>query len=264
MFRRRRSRLSDTIREATDPQLRSLRAEIAERQEAIAGLELELFEMRSSLAEFERALEARVRPLERQLNELSDELAKARREAERRAQWGERANQEGTPDVVSQFERAWRPSSPKAAERAAPAPSAERTSLRALYRELAKRFHPDLTTDPDQKQWREAVMAEINEAYQAKDLAALRALQDRPDRPPPAVEKTSEQLSVELQAEVIRLDAVIAKLKRQLDELAASELAQLQLSVSMARQAGRDLLAEIARDLEREIAEVKVELAALA
>lgn len=264
MFRRRRSRLSDTIRGATDPHLRSLRTEISERQERIAQLELELFEMRSEVAEFERLLQARIRPLERELERLTHDLAKARREAERRAQWGSRADEEGIPDVVSQFERAWRKeSAPQPAPRRE-APSPERSNLRALYRELAKRFHPDLTTDPEQKMWREGVMAEINAAYQSKDLAALRALQDRSDRPPPPVDKTSEEQTIEMQAEVIRLDGVIAKLQRQLNELAASELVQLQLSVSMAKQSGRDLLAEIARDLEREIAQVKVELATLA
>lgn len=264
MFRRRRTRLSDAVREATDPHLRSLRKELAQRQELIAQLELELFEMRSSLAEFERTLEARVRPLERQLARLKQQLEQARHQAERRAQWGDRADDEEIPDVVSQFERAWNP--PPSQRQAPPpkAPSAEQAGLRELYRELAKRFHPDLTTDPEQKKWRERMMAEVNQAYQAKDLAALSALRDRPDQPPPAVEKTSEEVTTDLQAEIIRLDGVITKLKRQLDELAASELVQLQLSVSMAKQAGQDLLADLAHDLEREIAHVKVELTALA
>lgn len=264
MFRRRRSRLSDTIREATDPHLRSLRDEVAQRQEQVAELELELFEMRASLAEFERLLEARVRPLERQLHDLHRQLKQARHAAERRAQWGDRADEEGIPDVVKQFERAWRPRRETTARRQTTTSNVEQSSLRQLYRQLAKRFHPDLTTDPEQKQWREALMAEVNQAYQAKDLAALQALADRPDRAPQPVERSGEELSTDLQAEVIRLDGVIAKLKRQLDELAASELAQLQLSVSMAKQSGQDLLAELALDLEREIAQVKAQLAALA
>jgi predicted nucleic acid-binding Zn-ribbon protein len=109
MFSRRRRTLSDTIRDATDPNIRSLRAEISKRQEKVAELELELFDLRVSLAEFERELEARVRPLERQLTELQAELNKARRQAERRAQWGERADLEDTPDVIEQFERTWQP-----------------------------------------------------------------------------------------------------------------------------------------------------------
>lgn len=264
MFRRRRSRLSDSIREATDPHLRSLRNEVADRQEQVAQLELELFEMRSSLAEFERLLQARVRPLERQLDELHKQLKLARHQAERRAQWGDRADASETPDVVSQFERAWQPRRPSSEPRPVTAPTAERADLRELYRQLAKRFHPDLTTDPDQKKWREQVMAEINEAYQAKDLAALQALRAQPDQAPSAVEKSAEEVSTDLQAEVIRLDGVIARLQRQLHELAASELAELQLAVSMAKQSGQDLLADLAHDLEREIAQVKVELAALA
>jgi hypothetical protein len=107
-------------------------------------------------------------------------------------------------------------------------------------------------------------MAEINQAYEAKDLAALQRLQDQPDQPQKTAPKSAEELAAEMQAEVIRLDGVIAALERELAELVGSELAKLQLSVSMAGQIGQDLLAELARDLEMEIARIKVQLAALA
>ena len=64
-------------------------------------------------------------------------------------------------------------------------------------------------------------------------------------------------------AEVIRLDQLITNLSRRMNELSNSALAQLQLDVSMARQSGQDMLSQIAKDLELEIARAKAELAAI-
>ena len=258
--RRNRSSLSSTIRQATDPQLRSLRAKISDRQDTVAELELELFDMRVSQEEFERQLGIRVRPLERQLAQLEAQLRESRHEAERRAQWGKDLKE--APDVVRQFERAWTTSGAQTQQpRAAPKP--EQSELRALYRELAKRFHPDLTTDSQEKEWREEMMSAVNAAYSGHDLNALLELQQRPDRPPQKVTQSGEEILAEMAAEVLRLDQLIVKLNRQLDELSSSALAQLQLDVSMARQTGQNLLGQMARDLELEIARAKAELASI-
>ena len=79
--RRNRSSLSDTLRDAADPEIRSLKAKISERQDIVAELELELFDIRVSLEEFERKLEVRIRPLERQLADLRAQLRNSRHEA---------------------------------------------------------------------------------------------------------------------------------------------------------------------------------------
>ncbi len=258
--RRNRSTLSSTIREARDPELRALRQQISERQETVAELELELFDLRVSLGKFESQLEQRIRPLERELADLQAQLRKSRHEAERRAQWG--IGLEEAPDVIRQFEQAWTPGASKAEPRA-PAKRPEPSALKSLYRELAKRFHPDLTTDPEEKAWREEVMAAVNEAYQSQNLQALHELQQQPDRPPSRVGQTRDELLAELSAEVLRLDRLIAKLRRHLDELSGSGLAQLQLDVSIARQSGQDLLGQIAREIQLEIAKTKAEITAL-
>ena len=49
--------MTHTLREAADPEIRSLRAKISERQDTVAELELELFDIRVSLEEFERRRE---------------------------------------------------------------------------------------------------------------------------------------------------------------------------------------------------------------
>ncbi len=47
------------------------------------------------------------------------------------------------------------------------------TETKKLYHALAKLFHPDLTSDPDDKQWREQLMSQINAAYAERDIATL-------------------------------------------------------------------------------------------
>ena len=256
--RRNRSSLSDTLREAADPEIKTLRAKISDRHDTVADLELELFDIRVSLEEFERKLEVRIRPLERQLADLQTQLRKSRHDAERRAQWGKDLEQ--APDVVKQFERAWTPGQqhPKKPRKTS---APEKSELKALYRELAKRFHPDLTTDPEEKKWREEMMAAVNAAYQNQDLNALLDLRQQPDRNPERVSQTREELLAKMAAEVLRLDQLIAKLNRSMNELSNSSLAQLQLNISMARQSGQDMLSQIVKNLELEIARASAELA---
>ncbi len=104
-------------------------------------------------------------------------------------------------------------------------------------------------------------MAAVNAAYQIQDLHALLELRQQPDRQPERVNLTREELLAKMAAEVLRLDQLIAKLNRTMNELSNSSLAQLQLNVSMARQSGQDLLSQIAKDLELEIARASAELA---
>lgn len=274
MFTRpRRSKLSRALQEATDPDLRSLRTEVVRRHERIAELELELFDLRVSLAEFERELEIRIRPLERQLDDLRARLDQLRRAAAKKAQWGDRASQAEIPDVVEQFRKAWTPQFPQDPTPPKPAPSElQQTELRSLYRELAKRFHPDLTTDPDRKRWREEMMARVNLAYESNDLNALRALQNETERAgidtpidgSAELAEVRDQILTNIHAEIQRLDRVIAGLHAELDRLERSEVAQLKLDVVKARLNEYDLLALMAREFESQIAQAKAELASRA
>ena len=259
--RRRRDSLKQAIEEASDSELKTLKAEVAERQERIAELELELFDARASVARFEREFERRVRPLERKLRALQKELREATHRAEREAQWGKRVHEEDTPDVVEQFRKAWTPGEAveTAQVEATPEePAAE--ELKRLFRQLAKRFHPDLTADPDRKLWRQQMMAKVNEAYAAKDLAALQALARKSEETEPEQPKTREAILAELTMERRRLDRIVISLERELEWLMRSDLVQLQLEASIARRAGKDLLGEMVSALQLQIAEVEAEL----
>lgn len=262
-FRGRRSGgLRRALERARDPELSALDEALSERRSRVAELELELFELRSELAEFEAELNRRLAPLEARRDQLQEQLRAARLQAARRAQWGERADSDDIPeDVIEQFRKTWRRSGTVARKRKLPRISAqEEQEIKRLYRALAKRFHPDLTTDPQEKSRREKIMAEVNQAYTEKNLAQLRQLQSKPDAQEQADERSREKVLADLRAEVRRLEGVIRELETTLRNLTHSRLVQLKLEASFARSQGRDLLRDMEQDLRQEIAELQVEL----
>ncbi len=255
-------------RPSADPELDQLQAEVVKRQEQVAAVELELLEFN----QFNQEIETRLGPWQRRVADLETAVADARARATRRAMWGERAEAGTAPeDVVEQYKRAWTQSAepPPPAPPPAPAPADElhEAKIKTLYRQLAKRFHPDLASTPEAKAARAGRMAEINAAYAARDWAKLQAIADEPDQPrPPAVEaprpKTRAEMVQELQREIARLDGVLAQLDHMLTHELSQSLVDFKLEADLARRAGRDLLAELELDLRAEVARLEGELAA--
>jgi hypothetical protein len=266
MFQKRNRRsLKQALDRAGDSDLRGLETNVAERQERVAQLQFELSDMQADLERFEREYEAQVGSFQLRLISLEAEVEQARLRAAHRAQWGDRADSpDYNADVVEQFRRTWAPRE-KPPEPQPPEPVSDETKaeLKQLFRTLAKRFHPDLVTDPEEKRRREKVMAQVNDAYAAQNLTAMKKLAQKPDRPEATADKTREQIMVDLKAEIVRLDRVVLALDRELQELVNSHTVRLMLEVSIAEREGRNLLAEMAADIRAEIARLEVELASL-
>lgn len=61
-------------------------------------------------------------------------------------------------------------------------PEEQALEMRACYRDLARRFHPDLADNDDERALRQEIMLRINHAWQCQDLDALRALDQELDQ----------------------------------------------------------------------------------
>lgn len=263
--RRRRGFLREAVRQSQDVELNALERELTRRQERVADLELELFDARADVRRFEAEVEGRLGASRRRLAELERELLQARRQAAHRAQWGAREDSpDFSADPVEQFERTWRQDRPVRPAPAKPIEDADtRAEIKAVYRRLAKRFHPDLTTDLAEKDWRKGIMAEVNQAYAASDLTALQAFDKRPDRAVELAPKTRDETLAEIAAEIKRLERLIHQLEEELRLVIHSPSLQLKLETTMARRQGRDILGEMASELRVEIARLEAELANL-
>ncbi len=266
-FWKRSSKKSDdqkALRKVEDPLLEALRARVEKRQEHVAVLELEFFNTQVELGEFTRRTEERLTPLENRLEALKIQVKEARE-----ARWGFHKPKPRTTrfgdDLGGAFGGAEQgthrpPSSANQAKADLFHNPKMEAKIKNLFRELAKRFHPDLTADLEEKAWREQVMTEINKAYAARNLEALQEMAERPDRAPSANGRSREEVIAEMKVEITRLDEVILGLERRIAGVDASPAMQLKLETTLARQNGRDLLSDLVKGLEKEIAELEAEL----
>lgn len=118
----------------------------------------------------------------------------------------------------------------------------EDITLRQLYRALARLIHPDLATDPADRNRREAVMRMANAANEARDIEQLNRLLAIWSRP----QDTSDVRDLAtLKARVAERDVKHAELERQLEALKNAALGK------MIRRPKTELAKYIKREEER-------------
>ncbi len=178
----------------------------AEYHARVGALFVELDRLRLAIAEYERRiLRLRAEPsadstkIEEEIRVEFHDRHEEVRSAEEEARRHERAYQEeaNRPDLDE--------------------PAAE--DLRGVYRELAKRYHPDLARTDEERSRREDVMRRVNAAFKRGDIAALRTIEQEAAAEDPTFETRpiTEKLAWAAR-EVTRLGRVLAYLG---DELAA-------------------------------------------
>lgn len=262
---RRRGSLSRALGKGADSELESLNKQLNVRQEKIAELELELFDTRASMHGFVVEMESRVGPIQIRIARLQVQVEEARRQSAYNAQWKDRADApEYRNDVQEQYRRAWTPGIKKPAPYIiTPRKEEDVQPLKNFYRQLAKRFHPDLTTDIKEKEIRQVVMAEVNAAYAAADLAALEKIAAQPERLVGETTHSRTQLILELHREIERLDQLILNLEQEVTDLYNSEQLQLTMQANLAAHDGRDLIQELVAEYQLEFEQLQQELARL-
>ena len=134
-------------------------------------------------------------------------------------------------------------------------PSAD---LKSLFREAAKRIHPDFAKDEADRQLRTRLMAQANEAYSQGDAGTLKRILDEFGNSPESVQ--GEGVGAELVRIIRQIHQAkknIAAIELELGKLRASEIAQLRQDVEKSEQDGRDLLAELATNVRERIADAR-------
>jgi hypothetical protein len=213
-----------------DLELPYRRAELAALRAALSGRELELAHLRVQLHSFEGRYIRQVGVLYVQLDEWEDHLAELLA-----------SRNPAKPEAAEPTEGYW--TADRLAEQAIPEPEPV-LNLRALFREVAKRIHPDLATSAQDERRRTQLMAQANDALRRQDADLLHRMLHGHDlvlhRETPAVELARIlQLIAQTEADLAGLDAVFTA-------LATSEMAQLRETTVRAALLGRDHLAEMA------------------
>lgn len=224
-------------------QLATVRAALAER-------EAELAQIRAQLKTFEGRYLRQVGVLYAELDELEARIAErevalydsdsARRRAEET-----RSRAQETHDAA--FGEA------REAEEFDPPPN-----LKTLFRDVAKRIHPDFARDDAEQRHFTLLMARANQAYSRGDTEALQRLLDdhREINAFIAGEGAAAEI-LRITRQISHAERDIVTLDTEQHMLLASDIAHLQLDAEAAACEHRDLLTELASSLREQIADAQ-------
>ena len=153
------------------------------------------------------------------------------------------------------------PTPPSAALRACFGRGLRRTDLKSMYRDLAKRAHPDLAVDETDRAARSTLMTEINDAYARSDLPVLRTILAQVSGS--SLPQAGAGDAKWLRAEIDRLDQVIASIRAEIAELNRSDWMAMKLDAALARSRGIDWFDRARREIAERAADRRAELDAL-
>jgi hypothetical protein len=223
--------------------------ELAQLESELAQCELDLATERAELYAFEtrylRVVGARYAELDQIQVQIAEQLAK-------RQPNDQAANERATRAREQAEESARTARAAQSPDR--PADFRPPENLKRLYREAAKRIHPDLTTDPEARERRQHLMAEVNRAYEEGNATRLQAILKDWECSPELV------VGGGVAAELVRTIRKIAQIKNRLNssiaemaQLRQSDLLELKCNVERAEVEGIDLLSEMASKIDRQI-----------
>ena len=123
--------------------------------------------------------------------------------------------------------------------------------LKRLYREIAKQVHPDLAESESDRELRNRIMSEVNQAFQKCDEKRLQEIIEEWQLRPESVK--GDDVGAKLVRTIRKLAQIEGRLKAIEDEflvLAQSDLYKLHSELLRANQSGRDLLTEMAANID--------------
>ena len=215
-------------------------ADAARLRDRLAEIEAEQAALEAELAIFHAEYARRVLTILAQVHELDARILARSGDAAAAGEARTRARRE-TSEAASV------PATP------GPVPTAD---LKRLFRDAAKRMHPDLAPDPEVRAHAEAFMKRLNDAYRAGDGEAIADLMRQWAASPYG---DGEPLAGA--PRIAGLNAAVRRAQQRLDEVRGSKLADLMEQTMAAAAEGSDHLGELRAGAEAALAAARARLA---
>jgi hypothetical protein len=208
-----------------DAELFRRRAELANLRAKLSARELDLDHLRAQLNSFEGRYIRQVGVLYIQLDEWEDRIAELHNPTQPQPETLE-PETEPEPD---------------------PEPDTAALDLKSLFREVAKRIHPDRARSAHDELHRNHLMSQANAAFLRSDADLLQRMLNGYD---PSTDAGDDQTAADqlarLTEQIAQTEQDLLTLNAEIEALAASEMADLRDRTVSAALDGRDLLAELA------------------
>jgi hypothetical protein len=217
----------------------------------LIDLELQLANLRGELGAFERLYLKRVGVLYAELDEIEAQIAELTARQDTANPKAQEAAKEARARAESRSDAA--ELAVKEVTRFSPS-----SSLKSLYREVAKRIHPDLAVNDADRAKRQRLMAQANLAYENGDEAKLRAILEEYESSPESVfgEGTAMDL-VRIIRQVAQVKRRLVTIDAEMEQIRSSELFRLKKQVDEGTKGGRDVLNEMAVGVKAQVDERK-------
>ncbi len=246
--------------------IEELRGLIADLEAEVVEAEVKLAEEISAVNAFEFKLRAGVSQLMDRLERLGQEIAELRKQIRRHYEFA--ADEPGDfdfQDVEEAFHEPrldyhdYRFHSSMPEPPAATLDADEAAELKQLYRQLARRFHPDMGVGADDRAYRTQMMMAINAAYAAGDLERLKELALEPDVTDLGAITDDEEMVAFLLRELARLQRRLNEINDELVLVQEKKHYRLMMQAQRAEAKGQDWLAVMKAQLQEEVARKLVE-----
>jgi hypothetical protein len=235
-----------------DRELARKRDEQAAIEGELADRELRAANLRAELGAFERRYLHFVGSRYAELDELNAQVA----ERIAQAQPNNARAQQAARDARARAATTKSTAGEKSAQE--PRPFHASPELKRLYRDIARRIHPDLTTDRDDRVKRQDLMAQANQAYELGDEAQLMRIVTEYECSPEAVK--GDGMGADLIRVIRRVSQArsrLSQIEAELQELLRSDLNQLKTRVDEAEASGRDIVGEIVAKVDEQVDQAK-------
>jgi hypothetical protein len=241
-----------------EDQLANLRLKILEQEKELTTLEKECSELEADMVDFEKRYNHIIKPIANQIEAVKAALDTLR-DLQLMQQMGEKLK----------VENLWRTENKTQTVNEEPLPYADdlfpsakkvkgsrHSHIKKLYRQLARRYHPDLAKDDEERERRTKIMSLINTAYQEEDIDSLEALDEATPQQQNEALDSKTPLAVmilrRLQQQFHDLAVRIRDLKERRYNLRYGPMMELKLEDALAKARGEDLLTAIAEDMQQE------------
>jgi peptidoglycan hydrolase CwlO-like protein len=235
-----------------EQELARRRQELAILQAELTDRELSLANLRAELAAFEGRYLREVGILYAELDDWNAKIAEFAAEAA-----GTEQARTAASEARAQADESYAAAHGEASKTADFLPSPE---LRKLFKDVVNQIHPDRAANEIDRALRNRLMAEANLAYRRQDADALKRILEEYKSSPESVK--GDGAAADLQRVLLQIGRIskrLAEIEEEIAELTASEIALLMAKVEIATATGRDLLAEMKRDVLHRIGLARTE-----
>ena len=250
----------ENVAKPEEKELERKKAILSELEDALANRELELATLKADLLSFQHIYLEAVGQLIAELDEIEARVAEATarkyptdnkteetvKKARKRANESANSYQSYREEIgVSLPKRKFSPTE----------------NLKKLFREVAKRIHPDLASNERDRTIREELMKRANDAYRDEDEENLRSILAEYEAHPESI--MGDSIGAELIRAIRNIELINQRMNaivNEIDVVMKSELFLLKKNVEDAKIENRDLFNEMANHLHQKIQQAKIKL----